>query len=109
MIFLHGHEIDAPGFTAETLRAAATRATAGGIELVPTQIPRTVAVKSGPMVYLTTRATCTCAAGQFGRPCKHRAWAIYTADVLGRDLSRPGLPERTDRAWLAQRVDAVAN
>ena len=109
MIFLHGHEIYAPGFTAETLQAAGTRATAGGIKLVPTHIPRTVAVKSGEMVYLTTRETCTCAAGQFGRPCKHRAWAIYTTDVLGRDLSRPGLPERTDRAWLAQRVDAVAN
>ena len=109
MIFLHGHEIDAPGFTAGTLRAATTRATAGGIELVAAQIPRTVAVMSGPMVHLITRETCICAEGQFGRRCEHRAWAIDTADVLGRDLGRPGLPERTDRAWLAQRVDTVAN
>lgn len=85
---IDGKTIHAPGFTAEEFDRAIHRAFCEDLEVTPTTRRNVVAVASKRhpgVVYLTTRATCTCPAGRQGRGCKHRALAILMHDALGYD------------------------
>ena len=105
MFTIDNHKVHAPGFTREGFLKAVERAKADGLWLGYVKKAGTVPVqnRSNGMTYLTTRSGCTCNAGQRGRPCKHRAIALYTFEVLGLDITKPGHPERTDEAWVARR------
>lgn len=80
-----GHEVEAPGFSPATFDQAIKRAHDDGIELEATD-RGSVLVAVNPRRgsrYTVTRRSCTCKAGQTGIGCKHRAMAIFFADILG--------------------------
>ncbi len=99
MLQINGIHFEAPGFTEATFRQAVTRALAEKLYIGPTAMAGTVAVHNPTkgMTYLVTRDSCTCRAGRFGRPCKHRAPAFWMFEVEGRDITRQFAPARTDR------------
>lgn len=62
-----------------------------GCRVVPSGVAGVVFVTSGTrpgISYRVTRRSCTCPAGQQGRPCKHVALAVFVADICG-GVSRP--------------------
>lgn len=103
VLTIEGRPVNAPGFTLQTFVAAVERAKADGLKVSPIKTNpkgRTAIINpSNGNIYLTSRTTCTCKAGERGIPCKHIAAAIYAFDVKGRDITKPGLPERTDARW----------
>lgn len=111
MFTIDGIQIEAPGFTPEQFDRAVQRAHDEGIEVMPWAAETgTVLTTSGDgkRVYFTTRATCTCAAGQRGVGCKHRSLAVFLFDVCGLDITQPGMPPRTDAAWIGRQRTADA-
>src|SRR4051812_14756937 len=96
MFKISGQQIHAPGFTAEQFDRAVHRAHLEDLRIYPTPTKGTVVVSNmtSRRVYRTTRTSCTCLAGERGIGCKHRALCIFLADVVGLDLSTPGLPKR---------------
>jgi hypothetical protein len=87
MIQLDGREIDAPGFTAASFQQALGRAAAEGLRANRSEQAGAIAVISGDNVYEATRSTCTCIAGRYAKPCKHRALAAFLLDGLRLDIS----------------------
>lgn len=97
MFTIDGIQINAPGYTAKSFDRAVERAHNEGVRTMPCAKARTVITSSGTSnrTYFTTRETCTCRAGQQGRPCKHRALAIFLVDACRLDITR----EHSDPTW----------
>jgi hypothetical protein len=86
MFQINGHEIS--GFTPETFPQALARAAAEGLRAERSSIAGKVDVISGKAIYQATAQTCTCTAGRFHKPCKHRALVAYLTEGLGVDLTQ---------------------
>lgn len=87
-----GVTVHAPGFvSAAQFDAAVHRAYCEGLTVRPAATRGTVLVTNPTThrAYLTTRTSCTCAAGRQGRACKHQSFAIHLSDVCGEDITRP--------------------
>lgn len=91
-LVIGGHTVTAPGFTAQQFDAAVHRAHVAGLTARPARYRGAAYVRNPqrPEPYLTTRTTCTCTAGQHGRPCHHRAFILFLEFVCGESvLSQP--------------------
>lgn len=80
-----GHRVTAPGFSPESFDRAIKRAHDDGLTLEATDRGDCVLV-SNPVngrTYTTSRRSCSCRAGQAGTPCKHIAYAVFMADIVG--------------------------
>ena len=83
VIEVGGPMVLAPGFTPEQFDRAIQRAHNDGIVIEPSEMPYYV-VASNPTNgarYTVSRLSCTCPAGRKAENCKHRAMAIFMADV----------------------------
>ncbi len=83
-----GKAVTAPGFTPDQLIAFVARAKRAQLRTVPCRTPGAVKVSSSrsAAMYVTTRRTCSCSAGQHGRVCFHRAFACWLVDIAGIDI-----------------------
>lgn len=87
-IIVDGSTVTAPGFTVASFQRALQRADADNLKLGWTDRPDVFTVSRGVGMnnfYVTGRSQCNCKAGQRGVGCKHRALAIFLADI-GNDL-----------------------
>ena len=86
-----GHTINAPGFrSAEQFDRALHRAMCEQCEVAPFPFGRpndhSLVIVKNPehgTEYSVSRHMCSCPAGEQYQPCKHRALAIFLADVMG--------------------------
>lgn len=79
-----GFTVDAPGFTAATFDRAIHRAHNDGLTGAPTDRTDCVLITNptNGASYTVSRSQCSCKAGQRGLGCKHRALAIFLADIM---------------------------
>ena len=79
-----GHRVTAPGFSPESFDRAIYRAHNDGLQVAPTDRSDCVLVSNptNGASYTVSRRSCTCKAGQRGTGCKHRALAIFLADIV---------------------------
>lgn len=92
-ITVAGHTLYAPTFTADSFDRAIMRAHDEGLQVMATD-RRDMVLVSNPThgtCYTVSRTTCDCKAGQRGIACKHRALAIFLADVM-HQLPVPTVP-----------------
>lgn len=85
-----GFTVDAPGFTVDTFDRAIYRAHNDGLTIAPTDRGDCVLVTNptNGASYTVSRSQCSCTAGRRGLGCKHRALAIFLADIM-HALPRP--------------------
>jgi hypothetical protein len=88
MIQFNGREITAGGFTAHTFQRALLRAISQGLRAERGSVEGTVAIVSGGATYESSRDRCSCIAGRYYKPCKHRAMAAFLLDGLGLDFDK---------------------
>lgn len=79
-----GHTVTAPGFSPESFDRAIKRAHDDGLQIAPTDRGDCVLVSNptNGASYTVSRRACSCKAGQRGIGCKHRALAVFFADIM---------------------------
>lgn len=89
VIEVGGHLVLAPGFTPRDFDRAIYRAHNENIRIEPSDMPAYVLAvnPNSGATYTVSRSSCTCLAGRKGNACKHRALAIFLADVT-KELDR---------------------
>lgn len=89
-VIVEGRRVNAPGYSVDQFVASVALAKAARLRTEPARTPGGVVAQnpSSTATYLTSRTSCSCAAGQHGMRCTHRAWVIYLADVKGIDVTK---------------------
>ncbi len=82
-ITVGGVDVEAPGFTSHSFDRAIMRAHDAGLRVAATDRADMVLVtnRAHATAYTVSRSQCSFKAGQRGVGCKHRALAIFLADI----------------------------
>jgi hypothetical protein len=105
MFQLSGHEVR--GFTRETFQRALARAAAEGLRAERSVTEGAVDVISGNKVYQASRDRCSCIAGRYYKPCKHRALRAFLVEGIGLDITQGIAGARVRPEAVAKVADAL--